>query len=235
MLKAMADNSIEIATSEDAAMYDSILGGENYIIPDIGNELTVTTAEDSFVVSLGTGGCVIRGRHVYESLNYGEASSITLEASSNGYIVIRYDLSNATGKEATFMAVPLVIQENINSNGSVCDLVLGKYVTDENGVKTYTDMRNIGIRNQYTVSITTSGFTKNSTSGYYEKTISNTNSHEYTKAPIYGLKYTGTTLTAREAEDEAFALITLSFDEGQILVQATETPTTAISVLVNVM
>lgn len=40
------------------------------------------------------------------------------------------------------------------------------------------------INDQYVVEITTSGFTKNSTSGYYEKTISNENSHEYTKAPL---------------------------------------------------
>lgn len=91
------------------------------------------------------------------------------------------------------------------------------------------------INQQYTVAISTSDFALNSTSGFYEKTISNANAKAYTKAPIYGLKYAGTTKTAREAEDEAFALITLSFDEGSILVQATSVPVTAINVVVNVM
>lgn len=141
MLKAMADNAIEITAKEDAAMYNTFAGKQNYIFEGFGNEMAVTHSSASLIVVLGTGGAIICGRHVYENRTAGEASSIVLEPNTSGYLVIRYDLSKIAGKEAEFIAVSVLENNDLNNDGLICDLVLGKYTTDSYGVTEYTDLR----------------------------------------------------------------------------------------------
>jgi len=143
MLKAMADNAVEISAKEDAAMYDTFAGKQNYIFEGIGNEMAVTYSAASLNVVLGTGGAIICGRHVHETLSSGEASNITLEANSSGYLVVRYDLSQIAGQEAKFTAVSVLEDDDLNNDGLICDLVLAEYTTNDVGVSEFTDLRNM--------------------------------------------------------------------------------------------
>lgn len=139
MLKAMADNNVNITTREDACMYDAIAGQETYVLKGIDSELIVESKADSLVVKLKKGGGVIHGRHFYE---LGESTSLTLEANTSGFLVIRYDLTQTIGKEVSFLGVPLPLTQNINNDGGVaCDLVLYSYVTNEVGVTSLVDKR----------------------------------------------------------------------------------------------
>lgn len=139
MLKAMADNNINITTREDACLYDAIAGQETYVLKGIDNELMIDSRVDSLLVSLKRGGGVIRGRHFYE---FGDSSTLILPASSSGFIVIRYDLTQTAGREVMLLGVPLVLSHNINNDGGVvCDLVLYSYVTNEIGVTSLIDKR----------------------------------------------------------------------------------------------
>ncbi|MEG0093147.1 MAG: hypothetical protein RR945_02175 [Erysipelotrichaceae bacterium] len=138
MLKAMADNNINITTREDACLYNALAEQNYFIFKNVDDELAVVSRPDSLVVTLKKGGGVIRGRHFYE---YGESTTLTLEPNSSGSLVIRYDLTQSVGNEVSFQGVPLVLNQDINNGGVACDLVLYTYVTSENGVTSLTDKR----------------------------------------------------------------------------------------------
>ena len=138
-LKAMADNSVPISVRQDASVYDALANKTDYVLSGIDNELNVTYGSQTFKVTLGTGGCVICGRHVFND-SQGEVG-LTLAPNDTGYLVLRYDLTQSAGKEASFITASALETGDLNSNGTKKDLPLGKYVTGDNGVTSYIDMR----------------------------------------------------------------------------------------------
>ena len=135
----MADNGIAIPCARDGAVYDLIGGGENYVIDGIGNNLRLNYNATSLGVTIGSGIGVIRGRHVQIT----GTESLTLPASSSGYVVIEYDLSQTGANICKPKVVTEVTNGNINNGENVSDLVIGSFVTGRTGVTTFTDMRKI--------------------------------------------------------------------------------------------
>lgn len=133
--KVMADNSESISSSQDGAMYNVFAGNQDFIIGDIGNEMTVSTNTASRVATVGTGECVIGGRHVSAV----GTNTITLPASSRGYLVLRYDLSSST--IASLQTATTLEADNLNDGGTTRDLLLGTYVTTSSGVSQFIDGR----------------------------------------------------------------------------------------------
>lgn len=133
--KVMADNSENISSSQDGAMYNVFAGNQDFIIGNIGNEMVVSTNTASRIVSLGTGECIIGGRHVSAV----GTNTLTLPASSSGYLVLRYDLSSSNIVTLTYTTT--LKTDNLNDGGTTRDLVLGSYTTNSTGVSQYTDSR----------------------------------------------------------------------------------------------
>lgn len=132
---------VNISAIRDRAMFNTFAGNTSYVIEDIGDELEVTYAANSFVVTLGTGEAVICGGSM---VSEGVSSAITLGDNESGYIVIEIDLSQAGANICQFKNVALLVQNNINDGSSVVyDFPLYAYTTDGNGVSSMTDMRKI--------------------------------------------------------------------------------------------
>ena len=132
---------VNISAIRDRAMFDTFAGNSSYIIKDIGNELEVTYSANSFVVTLGTGEAVICGGSM---VSEGVANAITLGNAESGYVVIEIDLSQTGTNICQFKKVSSLVQTNINDGvNNVYDLPLYQYVTDNNGVQSMTDVRNI--------------------------------------------------------------------------------------------
>lgn len=156
-LIAMADNSIDIPAERDGALYNYFSNGENFIIKGIGEELAVTTTTSSLVVTLGTGEGVICGRHIVEQTADGAAATtLTLPASSSGYILIRYDRTKTVGNEVSLLTASSTYSENINDTGYYNDLILYSFVTNATSITSITDKRNVraGLGTNTTKSIT---------------------------------------------------------------------------------
>lgn len=135
----MADNGELISASQDGAMYDIFANQRRFVINGIGNNLEVGNNTTSLNVTLGTGECVIRGRHVTNT------APVTLQLSPNttGVLILRLDNSSNT---ATFMSVASdsqVTNGNVNNISTTADLLLGSYTTNASGVTTFTDRRTI--------------------------------------------------------------------------------------------
>lgn len=131
--------NVEISAVRDRAMFNTFAGNRSYVVKDIGDELAVTSSSSSFVVSLGTGEAVICGGSM---LSEGEASTITLGANENGYIVIEIDLLQTGANICRFKKVPSLVQGNINGgNDYVYDFPLYRYTTNSAGVSSITDLR----------------------------------------------------------------------------------------------
>lgn len=133
----MADNGVAIPCARDAAVYDLIGGGVNYVVKGIGTEMALNYNSTSRTVSVGSGVGVIRGRHV----SITGTESITLPANSNGYIVIEYDLSQSGANVCTLKSVSSAVNGNINDSDIVSDLVIGSYTTNASGVASFNDER----------------------------------------------------------------------------------------------
>lgn len=129
---------VTISAARDGAMFNTFAKNQDYIISDIGDELEVEYSSNSFVVSLGTGEAVMCGRSVLSS---GDSETLTLTANSNGYLVVEVDLSQTD--VCQFASVQTLQSENINANGIIRDLPLYYYTTDDKGVSSITDMRDI--------------------------------------------------------------------------------------------
>lgn len=141
MLYGMANNNVIIPAERDGALYNFLLGGQDYVFDGIGDEFAITSSSSSFVLTLGTGEGVVCGRHVTET---GETPAILqLTPNTSGYVVIRIDLTQVPGAEAYLFATPTLQQDNLNSNGSVHDLPLYQYTTNGSGVSSFVDVRNI--------------------------------------------------------------------------------------------
>lgn len=139
MIKVMADNNEIINVAQDAAMYNVFAGNEDFVIAGIGNEMVFNHNAASLNATLGSGECVICGRHVTIT----GTESITLSASSSGYIVLRYNTTLSGNNIVKLLAVTSTRSDNINNNGTIHDLVIGQYSTNASGVSSYTDKREV--------------------------------------------------------------------------------------------
>lgn len=141
MLYAMADNNVVIPAERDGALYNFLMGGQDYVFANIGDAFEITPSSTSFLVTLGTGEGVVSGRHITEETVSGANSMIQLDANSSGYVVIRVDLSRPAGTEAFLYATPALSTQDLNNNGTVHDLPLYQYTTNASGVSSFTDVR----------------------------------------------------------------------------------------------
>ena len=135
MLKAMYDNGLDILTKEDAALYDLLAGSIDFVISGVGNQLEITSS--GLTITLKTGQCLIKGRHVVETLGN---TTLLLPANSSGFIVISYDITKANGYEAELMYVSSLVSEDLNNNGQRRDFPLYSFVSTS-AVITLTDLR----------------------------------------------------------------------------------------------
>jgi len=135
MLKAMYDNGIDILTKEDASLYDLLAGNIDFVISGIGNQLEVISS--GLMITLKTGQCLIKGRHVVETLGN---TTLLLPAYSSGYIVISYDITKVNGQEAELMYVSSIVSEDLNNNGQRRDFPLYSFVSTA-AVVTLSDLR----------------------------------------------------------------------------------------------
>lgn len=137
MIRAMADNQKNVSCKDDASLYNFLAGGD-CIFSGIGNQLACS--KNGLVITLGTGGCLIGGRHVYVE-NRGTQEKVTLPSNATGYIVLRYQTTQPAGNEVSLLATPTLCTENLNNGGTVRDLVLYKYNTALNTINTFEDKR----------------------------------------------------------------------------------------------
>ena len=143
MLYGMANNNVIIPAERDGALYNFLLGNQDYVFEGIGNEFAITPSASSFLITLGTGEGVVCGRHVTEETVNGANSMIQLSANSSGYVTICVDLSRPAGTEAYLRATPTLQQDDLNNSGTVRDLPLYRYTTNSAGVSSFVDVRNI--------------------------------------------------------------------------------------------
>lgn len=143
MLYGMANNNVIIPAERDGALYNFLLGNQDYVFEGIGNEFAITPSSSSFLITLGTGEGVVCGRHVTEETVNGTNSMIQLSANSSGYVTICVDLSRPAGTEAYLRATPTLQQDDLNNSGTVRDLPLYQYTTNGSGVSSFTDVRNL--------------------------------------------------------------------------------------------
>ena len=141
MLYGMANNNVVIPAERDGALYNFLVGGQDYVFANIGDAFEITPSASSFLITLGTGEGVVSGRHVTEETVNNANSMIQLEANSSGYVVIRVDLTRPAGTEAFLYATPVLSAQDLNNNGTVHDLPLYEYTTDASGVSSFTDVR----------------------------------------------------------------------------------------------
>lgn len=133
----MADNSELITASQDGALYDVLANQRIFIISGIGNNMTVGNNTTSLNVTLATGECVIRGRHITNT------APITLQLSPNttGVLCLRLNTSNNSASFMTIASEAALTNGNVNNSGTTADLLLGTYATNASGVSSYTDKR----------------------------------------------------------------------------------------------
>ena len=143
MLYGMANNNVIIPAERDGALYNFLLGNQDYVFEGIGDEFEITPSASSFLITLGTGEGVICGRHVTEETANSANSMIQLSANSSGYVTICVDLSRPAGTEAYLRATPTLQQDDLNNSGTVRDLPLYQYTTNGSGVSSFVDVRNI--------------------------------------------------------------------------------------------
>lgn len=141
MLYGMANNNVVIPAQRDGALYNFLLGNQDYVFEGIGDEFEITPSASSYLITLGEGEGVVCGRHVTEATVNNANSMIQLEANSSGYVVIRVDLTRPVGTEAYLYATPTLQADDLNNGGTVRDLPLYSYVTNGSGVSTFTDIR----------------------------------------------------------------------------------------------
>lgn len=132
MFKVMCDNGVPISAAQDGAMYDALGQQQSYVIDGIANNMAIGYNASSLNVTLASGECVIRGRHITNTASV----TLTLPANSSRYIVLRY---TASDDSVSFMAVTSTTDGNINNGNVTADLVLAYVTTNATGVASYTD------------------------------------------------------------------------------------------------
>lgn len=119
----MADNNIDIMARQDGALYNVALGGEDFIIKGIGDEMAYTVS--GVTVTVSTGEAIIHGRHVTAN----ETNTLELPTNSEGFVVLRFDLTQTPGNEAYLYATPVISTEEINWIGTIHDMVIASFRT----------------------------------------------------------------------------------------------------------
>lgn len=130
--KIMADNGVPISAAQDGALYDALGQQQSYVIDGIANNMAIGYNASSLNVTLASGECVIRGRHITNTASV----TLTLPANSSRYIVLRYASSDDS---VSFMATTTTTNGNINNGNVTADLVLAYVTTNATGVSSYTD------------------------------------------------------------------------------------------------
>jgi hypothetical protein len=135
----MADNSEQIPSARDAALYYCLgFNAAAYVIGGAGTGLTCQAS--GLNVRLGIGEGVIYGHHVTE---IDGTTSVNIVPGSSGFIAIRLDLSQPTGQEASLVATGTLATDNLLNGGAAFDLALYRYTSTSTAV-TLTDVRNYG-------------------------------------------------------------------------------------------
>ena len=161
MIKTMADNGTLISSLQDALLYGSVVQTD-YIISGYGDELAMSTT--GLTITFGDGQAIIQGR----TINVTGSETLEVEANTSGYIVLRYDLTQATGYEGRFAYVPSFVAQDLNNGGSIRDLILATYTSDASEVTINDDIRPIMDNNiGWSVNVATSDWTFNSNYNCY--------------------------------------------------------------------
>lgn len=164
MIKTMADNGTLISSLQDAILYDSLVQSD-YIFSDYEGELAMTTS--GLIITFDDGQAVIQGR----TINVTDGETLEVDPNTSGYIVLRYDLTQATGYEGRFDFVPSFVKQDLNNGGSIRDLVLATYTSDANDVTIDSDVRPILDHNiGWSFTIETSDWSYNGGYGCYAVT-----------------------------------------------------------------
>lgn len=138
----MADNNQEISAKQDGALYNVALNDTDLIIAGLGDEFALSRS--GLIVTVGTGEAIIHGRHVTAY----EENQITLPTNESGYLVLRIDLSQPLGQEATLYATPTLAHQEINWGGTIYDMPLATFTTSSTSITLFQDARNIASKTQ---------------------------------------------------------------------------------------
>ena len=230
-LKAMADNGVNITCQEDARMYDYLAGGNcDYIIKGVGNDFKITQSSTTLLVKLGSGECVIQGRHVTNTTN--NDISIALPQNSTGYLVLRYDLSQVSGNEVKFTYGTAIEDDDLNNSGVKRDIVLARYSTNENGVSSFTDLRKYqtkftGLLQILNITLPTSGWSANKVS----VAVANIKS---TDTPLIALDLSAVSdLETKQAQKQEWGkIVDAQTRDGYIDFWCSEVPTVELKLIV---
>lgn len=228
--KAMADNNIAIPVRYDASLYDIFADGTDFIFKGIDNEFKITYGSGTLRVTLGTGGCIIDGRHVF---NDSEGTvSLQLDANDSGYLVIRYDLTQSAGNEASFMAVSTIETGDLNNTGVKKDLLLAQYKTDSTGVTSFIDLRVYESMktNVKLVTLSTS-WVYDSTNDYYTQSLDITGI-KATDTPTIDVKTSGTSANIQTQQKEWSKILQAITYDGGITFYAKSATDSAITVMI---
>lgn len=138
--KIMDDNGVEISAAQDGAMYNAFAGNSDFIISGIGDEMEFSSNATSLTGVLGSGECIICGRHVTVDQS---GEEITITANSEGYIVLRFDTSQTGSNVCRLKQITTsdLRSDNINNTSGVHDLLIGSFVSGAAGVTAFTDLR----------------------------------------------------------------------------------------------
>ena len=132
----------KVTAKNDAALYDAINSGRSFVVPNVLNNMNVTT--NALVATINTGRAVIQGRMVEVTV----AHPVTIPANSKGFLVLTIDLSkvnSSTGtpgnsnytfinNQLTARFVTTATTNQLNNNGLVFDFVLGSVTTTANAI-----------------------------------------------------------------------------------------------------
>lgn len=166
MIKTMADNGTLISSLQDALLYGSVVNTD-YIISDYEGELAMTTT--GLTITFDDGQAIIQGR----TINVTGGETLEVDPNTSGYIVLRYDLTQATGYEGRFDFVPSFVANDLNNGGSIRDLVLATYTSDASDVTITADIRPIMDNNiGWSIEVDTGDWSYNGVYGCYTATIS---------------------------------------------------------------
>lgn len=230
-LKAMADNNVPIPVRYDASLYNLLADKTNFIFKGIDDEFKVTYGSGSLRVKLGTGGCLICGRHVFNDST--DEIYLTLSPNDSGYLVIRYDLTQAAGHEASFKAVSTLETGDLNGTGTKRDLLIGQYKTDDNGVTQYTDLRVYeSLKTDAQICTLGTSWAYDSTNGYYTQLVSVVGIKS-TEIPTISVKRSGNLANMKKQDKEWSKVVDCETLNGQIKFIASKATTFNLTLIIS--
>lgn len=226
MIKTMADNGTLISSLQDALLYGSVVQTD-YIISDYGDELAMTNT--GLIITFGDGQAVIQGR----TINVTEDETLEVEPNTSGYIVLRYDLTQATGYEGRFAYVPMFVSQDLNNGGTIRDLVLASYTSDANDVTISSDLRPIMDNNLgWAINVAVSDWSYNSGYNCYTANIP-IYAMNSTMRPIVFLNKDSMSVAQIETAEGEFAKIVNAIANSRsLLLMAEEVPAVSLPVFV---